>query len=111
MPSALLSELLPDLEIADLTFGSKAWDRRRSDQTKKWAEVCLDHAVTYLIEDQMSEHRVFWPGAMSAVEVLREAVAAIRSDAALEERAGRVAASWLPKYTLARHARLGDSDA
>lgn len=111
MRTTLPSEGLPDLEVADLTFGSKNWDRRRSNQIKEWAVICLENAANHLIEDQMRESRSFWPGAMDAVRMLREAVVSIQSEATLEERAGRVAASWLPKYTLARHARLGDSDA
>ena len=48
---------------------------------------------------------------MEAVRLLRDAATAIRSEATLDERAARVAASWLPKYTLARHARRTDTDA
>ncbi|WP_184219373.1 hypothetical protein [Granulicella aggregans] len=111
MPSSLSSEYLSDLDLADLTFGSKNWDRRRSNQARGWSVDCLERAANHLIDDQMSENRVFWPGAMEAVSMLREAIIAIKSESTLDERAARVAASWLPKYTLARHARRTDSDA
>ncbi|WP_263375101.1 hypothetical protein [Granulicella aggregans] len=107
----LSSDHLSDLDLADLTFGSKNWDRRRSNQAKVWSIDCLERAANYLIEDQMSEARVYWPGAMEAVRVLQEAINAIKSEATLDERAARVAASWLPKYTLARHARRTETDA
>ncbi len=111
MLMSLPPNTLTDLEVADLTFGSKNWDRRRSNQARDWAVTCLEHAASYLIEDQMGEHRAYWPGAVEAVQVLRAMIVAIKSEATLDERAARVAASWLPKYTLARHARRGEMDA
>ena len=111
MPSSLSTDYLSDLDLADLTFGSKNWDRRRSNQAKVWSTECLERAANHLIEDQMSESRVFWPGAMEAVRILRDAIVEIRSETTLDERAARVAASWLPKYTLARHARRNETDA
>jgi hypothetical protein len=111
MPSNLSFDPLSDLDLADLTFGSKNWDRRHSNQARGWAIDCLERAAHHLIEDQMSEFRVFSLGAMDAVRILREAIEAIKSEAMLDERAARVAASWLPKYTLARHARRTETDA
>ena len=111
MPSSLSSDFLSDLDLADLTFVSKNWDRRRSNQARGRSIDCLERAANHLIEDQMSEARVFWPGAMDAVRLLQGAIIAIKSEATLDERAARVAASWLPKYTLARHARRTDTDA
>jgi len=111
MPSSLHPDTQTDLEVADLTFGSKNWDRRRSNHTRDMAVTCLEHAMDYLIEDQMGEHRAFWQGSADAVRLLRETMVAIKSEATLDERAARVAASWLPKYTLARHARRGELDA
>ncbi len=111
MPSSLSSDYLSDLDLADVTFGSKNWDRRRSNLAKGWSIDCLERAANHLIDDQMSEARVFWPGAMEAVRILRDAIDSIKSEATLDERAARVAASWLPKYTLARHARRTETDA
>jgi len=111
MRSSSPSETLSDLEGDNLTFGSKNWDRRRSNLTKEWSVTCLENAANHLIDDQMGPTRAYWPGAIDAVRMLREAVAEIKSEKTLDERAARVAASWLPKYTLARHARMGDSEA
>jgi len=111
MPSFLPPDPLPELDIADLTFGSKNWDRRRSSETKQSSVTFLDHAADYLIADQMAANRSYWPGAMDAVRILRDAVAEIWAEKRLDDRAARVAASWLPKYTLARNARGGDTDA
>lgn len=111
MRSPLSPDILPDLEVADLTFGSKNWDRRRTDHTKESSVACLESAAAHLIVDQMAQDRVFWPGAMDAVEILRTAIEEIKSEKVQEERGARVAASWLPKYTLARNARLGETDA
>jgi hypothetical protein len=111
MRSPVSPDLLTDLEVADLTFGSKNWDRRRSSETRRSTIAFLEHAANHLIADQMGAGRVYWPGAIDAVRILREAISEVRSEKQLDERAARVAASWLPKYTLARNARRGDSDA
>lgn len=102
---------ITDLDIADLTFGSKNWDRRRSGESKQASVTFLEDAANHLIADQIGPDRIYWPGAVDAVQILRGAIAEIWSERRLEERAARVAASWLPKYTLARNALLRDSDA
>lgn len=111
MPSSFSPEIASDLELVDLTFGSKSWDRRKLNETREWAVTCLEQAASHLIEDQMRPDRTYLPGAKDAVELLREAILAVKAEALLDQRASRVAASWLPKYTLARHSRNGDSDA
>lgn len=105
MRSPSCADVLSDLELADLTFGSKNWDRRRSNKASEWAVDLLEHAANHLIEDQMAEGRVYWAGALAGIELLRGAMEAVRFEATREDRSARVAASWLPKYTLARQGK------
>jgi hypothetical protein len=100
-----------DLEAADLSLGPKSWDRRRPDASGDWATACLEHAANYLVEDQMQPERMYWPGAMDAVRLLRKAVLAIKADALLHQRVSRAAAAWLPKSAIARQARDDAADA
>jgi hypothetical protein len=100
-----------DLEAADLSLGPKIWDRRRPDALADWATACLEHAANYLIEDQMQPDRMYWPGAIDAVRLLRKAVLAVKADALLHQRVSRAAAAWLPKSAMARQVRDDASDA
>jgi hypothetical protein len=99
-----------DLEVADLSLGPKDWDRRRPDASGDWATACLEHAANHLIEDQMQPDRMFWPGAIDAVRLLRKAVLEIKAEALLRQRVNWAAAAWLPKSAMARQARQGISD-
>lgn len=95
----------------DVAADSKSWDRRRRGEARANAAGFLERAAMHLIEDQMSEGRVYWPGAVDAVHLLRKSIAAIEADELMYQRAGRAVASWLPKHVLARQMRDGISDA
>lgn len=100
-----------DREWIDPAESAKGWDRRRRGEARSSAIRFLERAVNYLIDDQMAAGRVFWPGAVDAVQLLRERIAAIEADELMYQRAGRAVASWLPKHVLARQLRDGISDA
>lgn len=99
------------LDAIDLAASSKGWDRRRRGETSVYATAILERAAMHLTEDQMSESRIFWPGAIEAVHLLRKCVEAIEAAELAKQRAGRAAASWLPKSVLVRKMRDGISDA
>ena len=99
------------LDAIDLASSSKNWDRRRRGETAVYATAVLERAAMHLIEDQMSEGRTYWPGAVNAVHLLRKSIEAIEAAEVSKQRAGRTTASWLPKSVLARKMRDGISDA
>jgi hypothetical protein len=111
VPTKLLDVQVNELETVDVASSSKSWDRRRRGEGSVYAATFLEHAATYLIEDQMNEERTYWPGAVDAVRLLRKSIEGIESDELMNQRAGRAAAAWLPKHVLARQARDGISDA
>jgi len=100
-----------DLNFIDPAGSAKSWDRRRRGEARASASRSLERAATYLIEDQMSQHRAYWPGALDAVHLLRECIAVIEAEELMYQRAGRAVASWLPKHVLARQMKDGISDA